>query len=240
MEIPYAALNVIRPFEQTCQANLTGYIFCAYRLCQVHLTQTRAMTLRRFAALFAIIALFGLVLAAAGHWWLQWPLAAVQAWLAIAGGYLLGALLMLMMPRWWREHCDEMYAQPAGKRYLRALFPILVFYSIALFASTWMLKHGVESLPLRAIVAVLPALAIVLMMLAALRYLREIDELQRRIETESIGIASLLVSALYFAGGLLDKAKVLHFDAAAVMIWVFPMLMALYGFSKLILTKRYL
>ena len=25
------------------------------------------------------------------------------------------------MPRWWRSHCDDMYAQPAGRRYLRAL-----------------------------------------------------------------------------------------------------------------------
>jgi hypothetical protein len=94
--------------------------------------------------------------------------------------------------------------------------------------------------PLRAVVAVLPALAIALLMRAALRYLREIDELQRRIETEAIGIASLLVSLLYFAGGLLQKAKVIHLDAAAAMIWVFPLLCASYGIAKMVLTRRYL
>ena len=198
------------------------------------------MTTRRWMWSFVLIALGCIALAAVGHWWLQWPKNAVQTWLGIGCGYLAGSAVMLLIPRWWREHCDEMYAQPAGKRYVRALIPIMVFYSLALFASTWAIKQGIPSLPVRAVVAVLPALAIVMMMWAALRYLREIDELQRRIETEAIGIASLLVSALYFAGGLLEKAKVLSFDAGGAMIWVFPLLMLVYGVCKYILTKRYL
>ena len=111
------------------------------------------------------------------------------------------------------------------------------------FPTRWMQGDQVLGLAYRflaAAIAVTPALAIVLLMRAALRYLREIDELQRRIETEAIGAASLLVSVLYFAGGLLEKAKVLHFDAAAAMIWVFPLLMLFYGGAKYIFTRRYL
>ena len=133
-----------------------------------------------------------------------------------------------------------MYAQPAGRRYLRALWPIMVAYSVTLFLSIWLVKRGIDSVPLRAVVAVLPVLPIALLMRAALRYLREIDELQRRIETEAIGIASLLVSLLYFAGGLLQKAKVVDVDAAVAMIWVFPLLCATYGIAKMVLTRRYL
>jgi hypothetical protein len=198
------------------------------------------MTLRRWMWGFVAIALGCLLLAAAGRWLLHWPEDAVSTWAGIGVGYLLGALLFLLVPRWWREHCDEMYSQPAGKRYIKALWPIMIFYTLSLFASIWVIKRGVDSLPLRAVIAVTPALAIVLLMRAALRYLREIDELQRRIETEAIGAASLLVSVLYFAGGLLDKAKVLHFDAAAVMVWVFPLLMLIYGLAKYVFTKRYL
>jgi hypothetical protein len=198
------------------------------------------MTLRRWMLGFIAIALGCLLLAAAGRWLLQWPQAAVTIWLWIGGGYLVGALLFLLVPRWWREHCDEMYAQPAGKRYIRAMWPILIFYSLALFGSIWVIKHGIASLPLRAVIAVLPALAIVLLMRAALRYLREIDELQRRIETEAIGAASLLVSVLYFAGGLLQKAKVIEIGSATAMIWVFPMLMLFYGIAKFVFTRRYL
>ncbi|MBV2208454.1 MAG: hypothetical protein KUL77_02690 [Thermomonas sp.] len=198
------------------------------------------MTLHRWMWGFVLIGLGCLALAGAGQWLLHWPNDAVHTWLGIGCGYLAGSLMFLLVPRWWRQHCDEMYAQPAGKRYIRALLPIMVFYSLTLFGSIWVIKRGIASVPLRAVIAVLPALAIVLLMRAGLRYLREIDELQRRIETEAIGAASLLVSVLYFAGGLLEKAKVLHFDAAAAMIWVFPLLMLCYGGAKYIFTRRYL
>ena len=198
------------------------------------------MTLRRWMWIFVVIGLAALALAGAGRWLLSWPDDAVGMWVGIGAGYLLGAALFLLVPRWWRQHCDEMYAQPAGRRYLRALWPIMVTYSVTLFLSIWLVKRGIDSVPLRAVVAVLPVLPIALLMRAALRYLREIDELQRRIETEAIGIASLLVSLLYFAGGLLQKAKVVDVDAAVAMIWVFPLLCATYGVAKMVLARRYL
>ncbi|QIL19474.1 hypothetical protein [Thermomonas sp. HDW16] len=198
------------------------------------------MTLRRWMWIFVAIALGSFALAGAGRWLLQWPDETVGLWVGIGAGYLLGAGLFLLMPRWWRQHCDDMYAQPAGRRYIRALWPIMIGYSLTLFASIWFIKRGVESVPLRALLAVLPVIPLAMMMGAALRYLREIDELQRRIETESIGIASLLVSLLYFAGGLLQKAEVIDIDAGVAMIWVFPLLAAIYGIAKMRLTKRYL
>lgn len=198
------------------------------------------MTMRRWMWIFVVIGLASLALAGAGLWLLRWPDEMVGLWAGIGTGYLLGAALFLLLPRWWRQHCDEMYAQPAGRRYLRALWPIMVGYSLTLAMSIWLVKRGIESVPLRAVVAVVPALAIALMMRAALRYLREIDELQRRIETESIGIASLLVSLLYFAAGLLQKAKVIDIDAGVAMIWVFPLLCLSYGVSKMVLARRYL
>ena len=198
------------------------------------------MTLRRWMWGFVLIGLGSLALAGAGQWLLHWPNDAVQTWLGIGCGYLAGSLLFLLVPRWWRQHCDEMYAQPASRRYLRALWPIMIGYALTLFVSIWLVKRGIGPVPLRALVAVLPVLPIALLMRAALRYLREIDELQRRIETEAIGIASLLVALLYFAGGLLQKAKVIDIDAAAAMIWVFPLLCFTYGIAKMALTRRYL
>lgn len=198
------------------------------------------MTLRRFMWIFLVIALGAFALAAAGRFLLAWPDNVVGMWTGLGAGNLLGAALFLLMPRWWRSHCEDMYAQPAGRRYLRALWPALVVYSLALFASLFLLKRGIESVPLRGLVAVLPVLPIGFMMLAALRYLREIDELQRRIETEAIGAASLLVALLYFAGGLLQKAKVIDLDSAMAMIWVFPLLCATYGIAKMVITRRYM
>ncbi len=196
--------------------------------------------MRRWMWIFVAIALVAFAMAAAGRFLLAWPDKMVGMWTGIGAGYLIGAALLLLVPRWWRSHCDEMYAQPAARRYMRALWPIMIGYSLSLFVSIWLINRGIESVPLRAAVAVLPALAIVLLMRAALRYLREIDELQRRIETEAIGIASLLVSVLYFAGGLLQLAKVIELEAGVAMIWVFPLLCLSYGIAKMILSKRYL
>ena len=198
------------------------------------------MTMRRFMWIFAAIGLGALALAGAGRFLLAWPDGVVGMWTGIGAGYLLGAALFLLMPRWWRSHCDDMYAQAAGRRYLRALWPAMVVYSLTLFASIFLIRRGIESVPLRGLVAVLPVLPIGWLMLAALRYLREVDELQRRIETEAIGAASLLVSLLYFAGGMLQKAEVIDLDAGIAMIWVFPLLCATYGIAKMILTRRYL
>lgn len=197
------------------------------------------MTLRRWTWIFVAIGLAGLALAALGQWALPWPARMVRMWTGIGVAYLLGALLLSLMPRWWRQHCDETFAQPAGRRYVRALWPILIGYALLLFASVWLIRGGIASAPLKALVALLPVLPLVLMVRAALRYLREIDELQRRTETESIGIASLLVSLLYFAAGLLQLAKVVSIDAGAAMIWVFPLLMLFYGIAKFLAVRRY-
>ncbi len=198
------------------------------------------MTLRRIRWIFVAIALGSFALAGAGQWLLHWPWPAVVTWLSIASGYLLAALLLALMPRWWRQHCDEMFATAASRRYQRAIWPAMIAYALLLSASLWWIRNGIEPLALRALVALLPVVPLLFFLRALLRYLREIDELQRRIETEAIGIASLLVSMLYFAGGLLEKAKVVGFDAGAAMIWVFPLLCASYGIARMLLTRRYL
>ena len=87
--------------------------------------------------------------------------------------------------------------------------------------------------------AILPVLPLLALIRVALRYFREIDELQRRIEAEAIGVSALLVSMLYFGGGLLESAKVISLDAGAVMIWVFPLLMLFYGIAKFLAVRRY-
>lgn len=197
------------------------------------------MTLRRFMWIFFAIGAGALLLAALGHFVWHWKRDLVGMWTGIGIGYIVGGGVILLVPRWWREQCDEEYARPAARRYIRALWPILISYSLVLFFSGWMLKRGIESMPLRALVALLPVVPLALLLRVALRYLREIDELQRRIEIEAIGISALLVSMLYFGGGLLEQAKVISLDAGAVMIWVFPLIMLFYGIAKFFAARRY-
>ena len=197
------------------------------------------MTMQRIMWIFCGIGIAALLLALIGHFVLDWGNDGVGVWTGIGAGYLLAGVLMRLMPRWWRDHCDEEYARPAGRRYIRAMWPILIGYSLILFFSAWMLKRGIDAIALRALVALLPVLPLLLLIRIALRYLRETDELQRRIEIEAIGIASLLVSMLYFGGGLLVQAKVLSLNTGAVMIWVFPLIMLFYSIAKFFAVRRY-
>lgn len=197
------------------------------------------MTMRRITWIFVSIGLGAWLLGGLGHFAWHWKGELVGMWFGIGVGYLLAGVLMMLMPRWWREYCDEEYAHPAGRHYLRAMWPILIGYWLILFFSGWMIKRGVEPIPLRALVALLPVVPLAFLLRIGLRYLRETDELQRRIEIEAIGISALLVSLLYFAGGLLQQAKVISLDAGAVMIWVFPLLMLFYGIAKFFAVRRY-
>ena len=71
------------------------------------------------------------------------------------------------------------------------------------------------------------------------RHIRDSDELQRRIELEAVSVATALVSMLYFAGGLLQMAKVIDIPSGQAMFWVFPMICLVYGLAKAFVAGRY-
>ena len=124
------------------------------------------------------------------------------------------------------------------RRYLREFMPAMAGYVVTLFASVWLLKH-VDEPGLRALVALLPVPAIAMAMRAIVRYIRDADELQRRIELEAVSIATAFVSLGYLAAGFLQSAKVVDIPASAAMIWVFPLVCLVYGLAKVAVSRRY-
>ena len=144
-----------------------------------------------------------------------------------------------LMPRWWREHCDEEFRSAAGRRYRRVMLPAMGAYTGLVLLSTFLLRQGIAALPLRALVALLPVPPIALVMHAFLRYLRQVDEFQRQIELESIGVGALVVSMAYVAGGFLQIGKVIDVPAGAAMVWVFPLICLGYGLGKFLAHRRY-
>lgn len=146
---------------------------------------------------------------------------------------VFGGLLRSQMP----DACDA--STPAlRRRYLREFVPPMVGYIATIMASVWLLKSITEP-ALRAAVALAPVPFIALTMRAVVRYIRDTDELQRRIEVEAVSIATALVSLGYFAAGLLQSAKVIDVPASAAMIWVFPLVCAAYGVAKVVISRRY-
>lgn len=151
----------------------------------------------------------------------------------MAAGCVLGAAIRWRMP----EPCDT--ATPAlRRRYLREFLPAMALYVIALCASVWLLKR-VDHVALRALVALLPVPPVAFAVRAMMRYIRDADELQRRIEVEAVSIATACVSLGYLAAGFLQLAKVIDVPAGAAMIWMFPLVCVAYGLAKAAVSRRY-
>lgn len=152
----------------------------------------------------------------------------------------VGALLLTAMAlanRGMDAACDT--ASPAlTRRYLRALMTSMGAYVLVLAGSIWLLKR-VDPPLLRAAIALAPVLPIGFAVRAMVRYMRGLDEMQQRIELEAVGVATVLVSMLYMTGGLLQSARLMHVAGDVAMIWVFPLMCAVYGIAKAFVARRY-
>lgn len=151
----------------------------------------------------------------------------------ISAGCLFGGLL-----RWHMPDACETGSPALRKRYLREFLPPMVGYVIALFVSIWLLKR-VDEPGLRALVALLPVPPIGMALRAIIRYIRDVDELQQRIELEAVSFAAAFVSMVYIAGGFLQLAKVIDIPSGVAMIWVFPLICVSYGMAKLVVARRF-
>ena len=160
----------------------------------------------------------------------------------LLAGMGLGVVLVVLVRtvpslRSWAESCDG--SVPAlRRRYLREFLPAMAGYVVTLGASLWLLRI-VEEPVLRAMLALLPVPPVALAVRAIIRHIRDSDELQRRIELEAVSVATALVSMLYFAGGLLQMAKVIDIPSGQAMFWVFPLVCMTYGLAKAFVAGRY-
>ena len=148
-------------------------------------------------------------------------------------GLALAALLRSLMP----DGCD---AAPAKlrKRYTREVMLAMAGYVVLLVLSVLLLKRVEDGL-LRALIALLPVPPMMLVLRAMIRYIRDTDELQQRIELEAVSFATAFISLLYLTGGFLQSAKVIDVPSNVAMIWVFPLVCLSYGLAKAVVAPRY-
>jgi hypothetical protein len=189
----------------------------------------------RRKALWALaIGLLGLALgwlAREGGWL---PPQALGFLFGLGAGGLVAALLL-----WWTPDFSEGMPRPLMRRYYREFglamggyVLVMLFWKrlLYLFEPTWW----------RVAVALLPVLFVCLVLRAFVRFVRDSDEMQRRIELESGAIAALLVSALYLGAGFLHSAKLIFVPASLALIGVFPAQCLVYGVTKIFVARRYL
>lgn len=136
-----------------------------------------------------------------------------------------------------RDGCDE--ATPrVRQRYFREFFPGIAAYVVGVLLSAWLLRQ-VDAPALRTLIALMPVPGIVFAMRALVRYIRDVDEMQQRIELEAVSIATAVVSVGYLTAGFLQAAHVINIPAVDAMIWVFPLICLVYGLMKAIVARRY-
>lgn len=194
-----------------------------------------AVTMPKVAIRFLVAAVLCVALALLLPHVSPWPVTDTASGVlyGMATGFFFGGLLRWRMP----DPCDT--GTPAlRRRYLREFLPPMAGYVVALFFSVWLLKR-VDEPGLRALIALLPVPAIGLALRAIFRYIRDVDELQQRIELEAVSFSAAFVSLVYIAGGFLQLAKVIDIPAGVAMIWVFPMICLSYGLAKVVVSRRF-
>jgi chromate transport protein ChrA len=128
--------------------------------------------------------------------------------------------------------------QSIQRRYRREFIPAMAAYVVVLFLSMYALR-AVDATWARAALALLPAVPIVFVARAVVRFVRDSDEMQRRIQLESFAQASLVLALGSFSLGLLALAGVLRIDAGLALILVLPAYMLAYGVFACMTARRY-
>lgn len=152
----------------------------------------------------------------------------------LVASLVLGSVLRRLLP----APCDA--APPAlRQRHTREMMRAMSLYALTLVVSLLLLKQPTLHSWLRAVLALTPVLPVALVLRAMIRYIRDVDELQQRIELESVCFATATVCLLYMAGGFLQVADVIAVPAGVAMLWVFPLICMSYGLAKVVVARRY-
>jgi hypothetical protein len=122
----------------------------------------------------------------------------------------------------------------ASKRYARDFTVTMIAYVIFIIVSRLILNN-IEDSPWRFAIALLPVIPVILLVLAFLRYLAGIDELQQRIQLQAIGFAAGTTGLLTFAYGFLELVGFPQFST----FFIFPMMIMLWGLGLFYFTRRY-
>lgn len=124
------------------------------------------------------------------------------------------------------------------RRYYRAIVLPIAAMLLLFFFRERLLDHAQASW-LRAVVALLPVLPAALLLRIVIRYVRDLDDLQRRIETESFALATLLAVLGCMAMSSLQRAAVIDVPAELTLRWLFPLIAAGYIAARLLIQRRY-
>lgn len=124
------------------------------------------------------------------------------------------------------------------RRYLREFLPAMALYTVVMILSIWGLHH-IQATALRVVVALAPVVPVAMAGRAVLRFVRDSDELQRRIMAEAAALAALVMTMGTFSLGLLANAGVIAPRADVALAWILPAYCGLHGLFAWLAQRRY-
>ena len=126
-----------------------------------------------------------------------------------------------------------MSQQSAARAYTREFGVAMAWYVIVVLVSI-KLVGGLDQ-PIKTLVAITPLVPAALALFAYLRFLSRMDELGRRIQLEALAFGFGAAGMLTFAYGFLENAGFPQLS----YIWVFPLMIFLWGIGGAIASYRY-
>lgn len=126
-----------------------------------------------------------------------------------------------------------MSQQSAARAYTREFGLAMATYVVVVLVSIRFV--GDLDQPLKTIVALTPLIPAGFALVAYLRFLNRMDELGRRIQLEALAFGFGAAGMLTFAYGFLENAGFPQLS----YIWVFPLMIALWGIGGAVASYRY-
>jgi len=120
------------------------------------------------------------------------------------------------------------------KRFLKEFGTSMAGYTAMVPVSIWLLK-GHEHSPVRYLFAVLPVIPSALAMWATIRFVRSLDEMQRRIHLDGMAFSFVGTCLISLSWGFLQDAGLPRAD----VIWVPLLLVLLWGIGLNMARRRY-
>ncbi len=120
----------------------------------------------------------------------------------------------------------------AQKRYLRDFWVAIVAYAVILAASLYGLDHGVTGVA-KYVVAVVPAIPLVGIFIAAVRWLQATDEYQRQTTITAMAIGGGATALICVTYGFLENAGL-----PTMSVWIsYLLFMSIWGIAALVLQR---
>lgn len=120
------------------------------------------------------------------------------------------------------------------KQYLIEFGISIILYTIAIFYSISFLSSNPDT-PSKIWISLLPVIPAIMVVIAVVRGLTRLDELQQHIQIKSLAISFAVVGLTTFSYGFLENVGYPHIP----YIWIFPFMIAIWGVATLIVASTY-